>query len=120
MAQNCAMDADLPPVVAALADLDDDHLDALTEAINRVPQVAPGLLAWLEHVVDREINRRRSVDFPLLPPDAAIPPEEAAISLDVAMMLRHRFAEDKRVEGRGVAAPLDAVVRLLGGGEHRH
>jgi len=56
------MEADLQPVADALADLDDDHLHALIESANGVPQIAPGLPAWIEHVVDWEINRRRGVD----------------------------------------------------------
>jgi len=43
------MDADLSPIVAALADLDDGELAALIDASDEVPQIAPGLLAWLEH-----------------------------------------------------------------------
>ena len=109
------MEADLQPVADALADLDDDHLHALIESANGVPQIAPGLPAWIEHVVDWEINRRRGVDFPLLPPDAAIPPEERTISLDAAVMLRDRFAQEDRVEARGVAALADAVVLLMSG-----
>ena len=70
--QNAAMDADLAPVVAALADLADGELAALIEASNGVPQIAPGLLAWIEHAADWETNRRRGLDFPLLPPEAAI------------------------------------------------
>ena len=89
------VDVHLEPVAAALADLDDEHLHALIETVNGVPQVAPGLLAWLEHVVDWEINRRRGVDFPLLPPDAAIPPEEDAVSLDAAMTLAASWASEE-------------------------
>jgi hypothetical protein len=35
-------------------------------------------------------------------------------------MLRAMFAQDDRVEARGVAALLDAVVSVLSGGERRH
>ena len=48
----------------------------------------------IEHVADWEINRRHGVDFPLLLPTAAIPSEEAAISVTAAVMLRARFAQD--------------------------
>jgi hypothetical protein len=94
--------------------------DALIETVNSVPQVAPGLLAWLEGAADWEQNRRRGLDFPLLPPEAAIPPEEDAISITTAAMLRAMFAQDDRPETRGVMALLDAVVILLTGGEQRH
>jgi hypothetical protein len=120
MAQNHAMDADLQPVADALADFDDDHLHALIETDNDVSQITPGLLAWIEHAADWEVNRRRGLDFPLQPPDAAIPLEEDAISLDAALMLRQRFAQDERAEARGVGALLDTVVRLLSASGRRH
>ena len=93
---------------------------ALLATVNGVPHVAPGLLAWLDHVADWESDRRRGVDFPLQPPDEAVPPDEDVVSLDAAMMLRQRFAEADRVEARGMSALLDAVVSLLGGGGLRH
>jgi hypothetical protein len=114
------MNAGMYATTAALADLDADHLHALIQTVNGVAQVAPGLLAWIEHTADWEISRRRGVDFPLLSPDAAIPPEEGAISLDAATMLRQQFAQDDRVEARGVAGLLNAVVGLLSGSAHSH
>ena len=90
------MDADLAPVVAALANLADGELAALIEASNGVPQTAPGLLAWIEHAADWEINRRRGLDFPLLPPVAAIDPSEDAVSIVITVMLRAVFTRDKR------------------------
>ena len=84
------------------------------------PQIAPGLLAWIERLADWELNRRRGVDFPLHPHDAAIDPPENAISLDAAVMLRALFAQDDRADARGVAALLDAVGSLLSGGEQGH
>jgi hypothetical protein len=49
--QHAAVDADLAPVVAALADLDLGALVALIVAAKCVPQIAPGLLAWIEGAV---------------------------------------------------------------------
>jgi len=57
------------------------ELDALADATYKVPQIAPGLLAWLEQACDRERNRRAGYDYELQPPEAAIPPEEDAISI---------------------------------------
>jgi hypothetical protein len=82
--------------------------------------MAPGLLAWLEHVADWEVNRRRGVDFPLLAPEAAIDPSEDAISITAALTLRAVFALDDRAGASGVATLLDAVVTLLIGGGQRH
>ena len=42
------MDADLQSVVAALAELTDSELRALIDATYRAPQIAPGLLAWID------------------------------------------------------------------------
>jgi hypothetical protein len=55
----------------------------------------------------------------LLPPEAAIPPEEDALSITTAEMLRATFAQDERAEAQGVTALLDAVVRLRNGGGQR-
>jgi hypothetical protein len=118
--QNCAMAADLTPVVAALAELDDRELAALIDTTNTVPQTAPGLLAWIEHAADRELNRRRGFDFPLRPPEAAIPPEEDAVSFDAAVIIRARFAQEGREETCGVVGLFDAIIRLLTGSGHRH
>ena len=41
-----------------------------------------------------ELNRRTGLDFPLRPPEAAIPPEEDAVSIDAAIAKRDQFAED--------------------------
>lgn len=75
------MDADLTPVVAALANLSDAELHALMDTTYKVPQIAPGLLAWLEGACDWELNRRRGFDYPLQLPEAAIDPSEDAIRL---------------------------------------
>ena len=109
------MDADLQPVIAVVAELSDMELTALTAATDPALQIAPGLLSWLEHLADWEINRRVGIDFPLQPPDAAIPPEEDAATLEEAMRLRALYAQDERADARGVAHLLDAVVGVLTG-----
>jgi hypothetical protein len=114
------MDADLSPTVAALADLDDRELAALIEAINEVPQTAPGLLAWLDHAADWERHWRAGIDFPLQPPEAAIPPEEDSISIDAAVTIRAQFSQDERVEVRTAVGLVDAMVGLLTGRKHQH
>jgi len=120
LVQNRVMDAELRPVVAALAGLDAAQLGALIETVNDSPDLTPGLLAWIEHLADWEINRRGGVDFPLRAPDAAIDPSEDASSIAAAAMLRALFAQDERLEARGVAVLLDAVVGVLTGIGNRH
>ena len=52
MARNDCGNSERHPVVASLFGLDDRELHTLIQTVNGVPQVAPGLLAWLEHVAD--------------------------------------------------------------------
>ena len=46
--EGTALDADLQPVVAVLAEISDTELHALIAATYGAPQTAPGLLAWIE------------------------------------------------------------------------
>jgi hypothetical protein len=111
---------DLQPVAAALAKLDDGELCALIDATNNVPQIVPGLLAWIGHACDWELNRRADVDFPLRPPDAAVPPDGAAASIAAAMTLRARFDQDDERDAGAVVTLFDALIRVLTGGGCRH
>jgi len=43
------MNADLDPIVAALAALDDCELGAMIAMLDDGPQLAPSLFAWIEH-----------------------------------------------------------------------
>ena len=67
-----AMDASLQPIVAALGELGDDELSTPITTANSGPQMAPGLLAWIEHTANWEQHRRAGSDFPLQPAAAAI------------------------------------------------
>jgi hypothetical protein len=80
-AQNNRMDRALHSVAAALAELDDAELHALIAATNRVPQTAPRLLAWIAGACDWELRRREGLDYPLQPPEAAIPPAQETAAL---------------------------------------
>ena len=111
---------DLIPVAAALAELDDGELCVLIDVTNNIPPVVPGLLAWIGHACDWELNRRVCVDFPLQSPDAAIPPEQDAASIAAMMTLRARFAQDAPRDAGAVVALFDAMIRTLTGGERRH
>lgn len=87
--------AEIDTLRDALAELDDQgqELAALIHATHQAPGAVPGLLAWLEHVADREQHRRQGLDFPLQPPEAAIPPEEDAVSIAAAGTPRTLFAQ---------------------------
>ena len=109
------MDAELEPVAVALAGLEEKELRALVLAANELVLMAAGLLSWIEHLADWELNRRSGVDFPLQPPDAAIPPEEGAESVVAATMMRDGFAEGVGEDAHPVVALFDAIVGALTG-----
>jgi hypothetical protein len=111
---------DLMPIAAALAELNDGELCALIDVTNKVSQIVPGLLAWIGHACDWELNRRACVDFPLQAPDAVIPAEQDAASIAAMMTLRARFAQDAGSNGGAVIALFDAMIRVLTGAGRRH
>ena len=112
MTQKSAMDVELAAVKAAPAKISDAELLAMIDAASAAPQIAPGLLAWLEGYADWELNRRNGLDYDLLPPEAAIDPSEDEVSIKAAMVIRAAFAQDSRA----VLALFDALVDLLTGG----
>jgi hypothetical protein len=110
------MNRDMPEVVAALCAMSDAELATLIESVNHVPQIAPGLFAWLEHAADWELRRRVNAEIPLQPPEAAIDPSEDEISIAAVLMLQTLFAANAPV----VAAFFAAVAGELTGGTLRH
>jgi hypothetical protein len=103
------MSAGLDPVVAALEGVPDSDLHVLIAATNQASQIAPGQLAWIEVPCDWELNRRAGADCDLQPPEAAIPREEDAVSIDAAIAttidVRDEIAPRSRV--------FDVLVELL-------
>ena len=93
------MDTDLTAVNAALADISDTELAALIAATYGVPQIAPGLLAWIDGACDWEVNRGGGFDYQLLPPEAAIDPSEDEVSINAAIAMRVTFAHDSPAVG---------------------
>ena len=113
-------DRDLWAVEAALIEFDDSELCALIDWTNDVTHLVPGLLTWIGHACDWELHRRAGVTFPLLSPLATIPPEEDAVSIAAAMTLHERFVQGGG-RGAGAVVPLlEAILRVLTGGERRH
>ena len=110
------METDLAPIKAALAQVADTELRALIDATSGVTQTAPGLLAWIDSACEWELNRRLGHDYELQPPEAAIPPEEDAVSIAATMTMRETFAQDSGA----VLALFDALVEVLTGGERKH
>jgi hypothetical protein len=62
------------------------------------------------------LQRRNGYHFELQPPEAAIPPEEDAVSIDAAIALRTTFAK----ESPAVRAFFNALVDLLIGAGQKH
>ena len=109
------METNLAAIKVALAVMSNAELDALIKATYKVEQIAPGLLAWLDSACFWQLQRRNGYHFELQPPEAAIPPEEDAVSIDEAMALRENFAK----ESPAVRALFDALLELLTGGDQR-
>ena len=105
----------LAAIKAALAELSEPELHALIDATKGAPQVAPGLLAWIEAACDWELNGRLGLDYPLQPPEAAFRPEEDANSIDAPIAMRATLAK----HSAAVRALFDALVELLTGGERK-
>lgn len=55
------------------------------------------------------------MDYELQPPEAAIPPEEDAVSIDAVLAMRATFAQDSPA----VRALFDTLVESLTGGANR-
>ena len=107
--------SELRRIVATLAELSDDELERLIATPYGIPQTAPGLRAWMDSSCDWELNRRRGCEHPLQSPEAAIPPEEDAVGINAAMVLRDQFAR----ASPAILALFDALVGLLTGGGHK-
>ena len=98
----------------ALAGLTDVELHALIVAINDVPQIAPGMLAWIEGACEWEIKRRVGRHYDLLPPQAAIDPTEDTLSIDAIYAMRASFAASDLAPA--VLKFFDALAQFLAGG----
>jgi hypothetical protein len=103
----------LPDLATALAVLGEPELLGLRSAIDGSPNFAPGLLAWLEHAVGWEIDRRKGVVYPLLGPHAAIDDSEIDGSLVALAVLSACFRGDGRADSLPVADFLKVTVTVL-------
>ena len=108
------MTIDLTVVKNALEELTDIELQALATATDEAPQIAPGLIAWIDGACHWEMNRRTGRDYGLQPPEAATDPSEDAASINAVDAMRESFASS----GFAPAALkfFDALLKLLSGG----
>ena len=65
----------------------EQDLYTLRATIEVAPNAAPGLLAYLDHAVGWEIDRRAGQSYALQRPMAAIPDDEVGASLDALAVL---------------------------------
>lgn len=105
---------DLSPIKAALAGCTAEEILAVADATNEVPQVAAGLLAWLEVACDWELSRRDGLEYELRPPAAAILPEEDIVIDEAIAALRAKFANDAST----IQALFDALEALADAGRN--
>ena len=108
------METDLVAIKTALAAMTDSELNALSETTYKVSQATPGLLAWIDSACIWQFRQRNGHDEELQPPEGTIPPEEEAVSVEAAIALRVRFADQPAVR-----ALFDALVEVLTGGDER-
>ncbi|MBK9704522.1 MAG: sodium:calcium antiporter [Betaproteobacteria bacterium] len=119
--QTGAMNADLFPVVAALAKIEDGHLYAMIDAVDELtPSLPGGLAAWLRHILDWEAGRRQGYDRPLRSPWEAIDDSERVASIATAIALCDGFALRAAADAPVPTALLATVVNVLVGGATRH
>jgi hypothetical protein len=104
---------DLVDIRAALAAIPEQDLYTLRATVEVAPNVVPGLLAYLDHAVAWEIDRRAGQSYALQPPMAAIPDDEVAASIDALAILAIFFRRDRRHAGEPIAALLDRVASIL-------
>jgi hypothetical protein len=97
----------------SLAAIPEQDLDTLRATIEAAPNGVPGLMAYLDHAVSWELDRRAGQSYVLLPPRAAIPDEEFGASLDALAVLAMFFRRDRRHDGEPIAALLDHISSLL-------
>jgi len=112
VAHNTHVDA-LSDLTRTLAVIPREGLYGLRAAIDGSPHFAPGLLAWLEHAVDWEINRREGRSYRLQGPRAAIDDSEIEHSLITLAMLAGQFRDSPLPEGVSVAPFLDVAAAIL-------
>ena len=105
----------LTDVRRILADLSSDELEVLLATPQLCPPPSTGLLAWVEHAADWELNRRKRFDFRLAAPEEAIDPTEDTAAIGAATALQEGFANEP-----DIARFFAAIADILIGRGQRH
>jgi hypothetical protein len=105
------VDASFGEVAFSIAEVSEAQLRALTQALDWVPTIAPGLLVWLQHLVDWELRRRTGSYSSLRRP--VMWAGEERESLIAATLFDAQFDCDANVESVPLRALFAAIVRAL-------
>ncbi len=100
-------------IVARLAAISDSELNTLGVTVDLAVGFAPGLMAWLEHAVGWEHDRRVGRTYPLQGPRAAIDDAEAGASLAGLALLAAMFRRDRKPGQTQVADFFAAAADVL-------
>jgi hypothetical protein len=102
--------AETDGIATALGRFTDDDLERLRVAGDSLPDVVPGLLAYLDHAGDWEQHRRLGVDFELRGPMAALEESETDAAVAALRVLSARFLASGHDDA---SALFDAVADAL-------
>ena len=103
----------LTDIVASLVQLTGRDLMRLHFTVNQVQAVPPGLVAWVEHATDWELNRRAGFFYRLQGPLAAIDDTEIKRSLATLSVLSNCFGGDRQLHCMAIADFFQLVASVL-------
>ena len=103
----------LTDIVGSLVQLTGRDLIRARSTVNQLQNVPPGLLAWLEHAADWEMNRRAGFFYRLQGPLAAIDDTEVKRSLATLSVLSNCFGGDRQLHCMAIADFFQLVARVL-------
>ncbi len=98
-------------VLAYLSAMRNDDLLRLRVAIDEAPSAVSGLLAWLDHAIGWEQDRRTGHSYPLRGPPVAMRDVELADRISAVELLATTFRDDRQIGGL-----MDLVSMIFGSG----
>ncbi len=96
----------------------DAELTGLLEATYKVEQTAPGLPAWGDSACVWQLQQRTGYHYELQEPEAAIPPEEDAVSIEATYAMRASFTASDMAPA--ALRFFDALLELILGVGRKH
>ena len=98
-------------LLAYLSAMDNDDLLRLRVAIDEAPSAVSGLLAWLDHAIGWEQDRRTGYSYPLRGPTVAMRDVELADRIAAVELLATTCRDDRQIGGL-----MDLVSMIFGSG----